>query len=159
MRGRVVIAKDWTSEINALLDELDAEPFIRVGEIDWNAWYKDDGETPDWAVVMMALQRAAEYAGRGNIEPLRQVLLDIAGQDMTAFLRLPPLGRGEKFPKADDPVLKAALDYKFIMRHYRGRKDKDHPTGADVKKIVAARHKVAVDQVASKLQNPRKLSE
>jgi hypothetical protein len=152
--------KDWTQEINALLDSLDAkaDPFIHAGgRLDDPENWKEDEETPYWAVVMMVFERAAEQADQGNIKPLQRALSYFAGRDMSRFLRLPKLGRGKKFPKANDPVSMAALTYQMVMKCYKG--EKDRPKGADVKKIVAARHKVTVHQVESKLQNPSKLLE
>ena len=160
MLGRT--RKDWAPEINALLDSLDAKAdlFIPPGgrlRLDDPKNWKEDEETPYWAVVMMVFKRAAEQADRGNIEPLQRALSYFAGQDMSRFLRLPNLGPGKKFPNANDPVLMAALTYQIVMKRYKG--EKDRPKGADVKEIVAARHKVTVHQVESKLRNPRRLWE
>ena len=103
-----------------------------------------------------SLEKAVERADKdGNIEPLRQALLQQTGYDLGRFLRKKPAGRkrGQRYPivKEHHPVTEAAIDAKIIWWFWNRNYPK-RPTGVDAKQIAADRHKVSVDEVINKLK-------
>jgi hypothetical protein len=143
--------KDWTAEINAVLSPPQALLRYTAMLDDLLKTIEQHDELSYGATVALVVKRATVLADKGDIEPLRQTLKEITGNDLTRYLKLPDLGRGKKFPKST-PVLRAARDIKILRAYYKGKKYR--PTGDDIVKIAAARHKADVDQVLNRLKKP-----
>jgi hypothetical protein len=152
---------DW---VNAELDRL----FINPGSgklrdiLDEYKW-APDGEATDWEITWMAVERAVRRADNtGNLEPLRKDLLHLTGHDLSRFLKRPAKQRGEKFSKdvRNDRAKKAASQTLFIKELWRREYPGHHrrPKGDLVRAedIAAKRNGITVEQVLSKLKNPRR---
>lgn len=104
-------AQAMTAWVNAELDRIEIlaanYSFDHFADDEDNKW-QSDGETPDWAVTMMVIERAIELADtKRDIERLREDLLHLTGHDLGRFLKLPPKKRGGQKLEVN-PVAKAA---------------------------------------------------
>jgi hypothetical protein len=148
---------DW---VNNELDRVkaSADLWIRLGEEldDETKKWRSDGETPDWAVVMMVIERAVKKADAGDIEPLRNDLLHLTGHDLGKFLKRPKLKRGEHFPKVEkDPVAEAATAVKIIRKVWRrsfGKVNRLKGDKVSAEQIAADRFGVPVETIINKLK-------
>jgi hypothetical protein len=111
-----------------------------------SAWVNEmlDRFAPD--EELCALQKAVERADKGNIEPLREALLQQTGYDLGRFLQ-----KSERKRK-DDRVYDAAIDAKIIWWWIWKRNYPKQPTGISAVEIAAARYKVTDEQVKNKLK-------
>jgi hypothetical protein len=159
-------AKAMTDWVNAELDRVDAisDSFARAGTMLEEDKWRSDGETPDWAIVWMVVEKAIKQADeKGDIEPLRKDLMHLTGHDLARFLKHPKRKRGEKFSKDNscDRATRAALEVLFIRTLWR-REFPGHykrPKGDLVKaeRIAADRNKISIAAIESKLKNPRRM--
>jgi hypothetical protein len=149
--------------VNTELDHMYAirDNFLRFGTMHEEDKWRSDGETPDWAIVMMVVAEAIKQADdKGDIEPLRKDLLHLTGHDLSRFLKRPKQKRGGKFSKDDsnDRAKKATTDVGFInalwRREFPGHQRRPKGDRVTAASIAAERNGIDIVAVLSKRKNP-----